>query len=161
MDIALENLNFCNCILSDSLAVLRSLEQPTANIKTNPLILEIKKKKYVEFMKKKTETGQIHLYWIPSEIIENEITETAAKNPCNNVISEPNCIVYHMDLFKPYKTMMISDTNKALIETGKTKGTKYFELYYKDQTKPWFHYKNLPRELIVTINRCRSDHYSY
>ena len=65
-----------------------------------------------------------------------------------------------MDLIKPYKTVMISDTNKALIEIGKTKGKNTSNLYYKDQTKPWFHNKNLPREHVVTINRYRSDHYN-
>lgn len=74
-------------------------------------------------------------------------------------MSEPNFIVY-TDIYKPYKKVMMNETNKVIIDNGKTKGKKYFELYYKEHHKPWFPNKNLKHELIVTINRCRSDHYN-
>ena len=43
---------------------------------------------------------------------------------------------------------------------GQLKGKTYFELYYHKKSKPWFYNKNLKREIIITINRCRSDHYN-
>ncbi|KAJ8664375.1 hypothetical protein QAD02_006037 [Eretmocerus hayati] len=53
------------------------------------------------------------------------------------------------------KTDSISDLIAMDLETGED----YFENYFEDSTKPWFHKKKLSRELIVTINRCRSNHY--
>ena len=50
------------------------------------------------------------------------------------------------------------NTRKTIEEEGKRKGKLYFLHYYKLCSKPWFHQKNLPREITVTISRCRSEH---
>ena len=47
-----------------------------------------------------------------------------------------------------------------ILELGKVKGIEYFEYYYNNSAKPWFHNLHWDRKYIVTINRCRSNHYS-
>ena len=54
---------------------------------------------------------------------------------------------------------MLSQTKLTIEEQGKTKGIKYFSLYYNPCAKPWFHKYNLPRKIITTVNRARSGHY--
>ncbi|KAJ8682123.1 hypothetical protein QAD02_017915 [Eretmocerus hayati] len=40
------------------------------------------------------------------------------------------------------------------------KGTDYSKLFHEYHSKPWFYNLILPRDWIVMINRCRSDHYN-
>ena len=69
-----------------------------------------------------------------------------------------NKIVF-TDLHEAFKKTMLGNTEKIIIEAGLIKGKIYFENYYNNTAKPWFHNKNLPRDHIVMINRCRSNHY--
>ena len=40
-----------------------------------------------------------------------------------------------------------------------SKGTVFFELFFRKSKLPWFSDKKLSRSQIVTINRCRANHY--
>ena len=54
---------------------------------------------------------------------------------------------------------MHTNTEKTIVDAGLTKGKKYFQNFHTDQPKPWFHNVKLSREYIVTISRCRTNHY--
>ena len=51
-------------------------------------------------------------------------------------------------------------TNEIIKTQALNKGKKFFKLYHKDEDKPWFYNKNLPRSIVSMMNRIRSDHYN-
>lgn len=55
---------------------------------------------------------------------------------------------------------MFNNTKKENENDGMYKGKLYFQNFISGSTKPWFWKKNLPRKLVVSINRCRSNHYN-
>ena len=52
------------------------------------------------------------------------------------------------------------NTHETLCEKGLTIGKLYFKTLYSTANKPWYSTLNKKREFIVTVNRCRSDHYN-
>ena len=63
------------------------------------------------------------------------------------------------DYKKHFKLIAKSNMHDSLLEAAKAKGTEYFSTYYNSSTKPWYYNKSLPREIVSTVNRCRSGHY--
>lgn len=160
VDIALQHSDSRNIIFTDSLSAVQCLNSSSISIKTNPLIFEIKQK-YQEFMNIKTDNGSIEIFWIPSHcgITGNELADASAKNASNSPPLNPSKIPF-TDLRETFKKEMIINTRSFVKDLSITTGIKYFENYYRESSKPWFHNKQLPRDVIVTINRCRADHYN-
>ncbi|KZC14043.1 hypothetical protein WN55_06476 [Dufourea novaeangliae] len=53
---------------------------------------------------------------------------------------------------------MLFRHQKFIEEQSRTKGKEYFQFHYKNNSKLWFANTSLTHEIIVIINRCRSDH---
>lgn len=47
-----------------------------------------------------------------------------------------------------------------ILKLGLNKRKNYFQRYYTDTRKTWFYCRSLTRKYIVTVNRCRADHYN-
>ena len=160
LDLALRNVDVSNIIMCDSLGVLECLQNPLLDINTNPYLFEIKSK-YYEFQKRKSKTGSIEIYWVPSHsaITGYEIADTQAKLAASNRPIDRDKFPFS-DLKETFKLAMKANTRSTILSTDLDKGKIYFDLYYKDTKNPWFQKKNLSREFIVTINRLRANHYN-
>ena len=66
----------------------------------------------------------------------------------------------YTDLFNIFKEQTHNATKDFILNEAKIKGKNYFNLFYKDSKKPWFYNKKIKRDMIVSINRCRADHYN-
>ena len=160
LNIALNNVNDNYYILTDSLSLILSLRKPKIDIKTNHYIYEIIQK-YNEFHKKTTNGSKIEIVWIPAhaDIKGNELADTLAKTATDKN-ADNNILTSFTDFTNIFKMECNVSTRRVIEEEGKKKGRIYFDSYYKNTKKPWFHKKNLPREIIVSINRFRSGHYN-
>ncbi|XP_029674539.1 uncharacterized protein LOC115242419 [Formica exsecta] len=159
LDIALLNPDHNFKIFSNSLSALLCLQNPKIDIKTNSYIFKIRKK-YNEFKQKSTNSN-IELLWIPSHIgIQgNEKADILAKTA---TVAQPDngITIPFTDFHESLEYKCNLSTKKYIKEQGQIKGKDYFKYYYKNNNKPWFANKGLSQESIVTINRCRSDHYN-
>lgn len=159
LDISLRNTENNIQIFTDSLSALLCLQNPKIDIKTNFYINEIKKK-YNEFNRVTKNSSKIELFWIPSHtgIEGNEHADTIAKT-ATEAQPDKRIEIPFTDFRETYKYNCKIGTQTLIEELGKTKGKEYFQYYYKNNLKPWFAGSTLSREIIVTINRCRSNHY--
>lgn len=155
--ITLSNTNIH--IFSDSLSALQSLQFTSFNSKTNFYVLEIKEK-YNQFLRKNPNSS-IKFFWIPSHIgiRGNEDADQLAKSATTCDTLDITAIPF-TDLFEMFKKSANTLTTNHIKDQGLLKGKVYFESMHSNHSKPWFTHKNLPRELIVSINRARSDHYN-
>ena len=146
-------------IFSDSLSVLKTLSAPSFNVKNNAHIHNIKLQ-YNNFLKK-NKHHKITLYWIPSHmgISGNECADALAKTATELAMHDVKS-VHFTELYQNYKLSAWQETQNTIKNQATATGTKYFELFYKPDKKTWFHKKNLNRQLIVMINRIRSNHYN-
>ncbi|XP_034194193.2 uncharacterized protein LOC117610666 [Osmia lignaria lignaria] len=160
MDIALKHPNRKFLIFTDSLSVLLALTHPTASIKTNPYILEIKRK-ISELCVKAQNSNPIKLYWIPGHkgIRGNEEADQLAKAAANLAPTDRTKIPF-TDLSKQAKTIATNTTRDIITQLGLTKGKNYFTHFHNNHAKPWFTGRNLKRETITVVNRCRAGHYN-
>lgn len=137
--------------------MLQSLESRDNSCKVNPYIFKINEK-YKQF--KDNNNGYNIFFWIPSHvgIEDNEYADSTAK-----LATEKPFIIYlkvpYTDMFEIFKKNSVKNTNDIILQESKSKGKQYFEIFYTNKSKPWFHNKNVSRELIVSINRARSNHY--
>ena len=79
------------------------------------------------------------------------------------VISEKEPLISQVpwtDLISYIKTNLFESTKNYIEIEGQIKGKNYFKLFYKRTKHPWWFGKRLKRDLISTINRCRSGHYN-
>ncbi|KAL7304011.1 hypothetical protein TKK_0003482 [Trichogramma kaykai] len=142
--------------MSDSLSALMSLQSSNISVKTNHVILDIKERFTALFY------GSVSLAWIPSHIgIEgNEAVDALARAATVSppVVSPP---VNFTDLAESFRRDCFTNTIVKCEVDGLYKGKIYFDLFHRyDKSTPWFTGKNLPRSMIVTINRIRSSHHS-
>ncbi|XP_043262448.1 uncharacterized protein LOC122403160 [Colletes gigas] len=158
--IALNQPNQNFLIYSDSLSALLSLELTDANIKTNPYILEIRKNVF-KFASETTNNSKIKFYWVPAHIgiLGNENADDLAKIAANTASTDSLKIPF-TDLRESAKTAATQSTYSTIEKEGLIKGVNYFRHYHNRKLKPWYSNKNLKREIISTINRCRSGHYN-
>ena len=158
LSIAIENKHKNINVFTDSLSVIQSLRFPHINTKINPYILKIKQK--IKLFYENNNSTKIKFFWIPSHIgIEgNEEADRLAKL---STLNEPsNLSIPFTDITNIFRKYSNNLTNQSLMHDSQTKGKQYFQYFYKQSTKPWFHKYKLKRDLIVTTNRCRSDHYN-
>lgn len=158
MDIALQNSESDIYNFSDSLSVLQSLKCTKPDTATNRYIFEIKKK-YDLFKLSRPEI-KIQFYWLPSHrgVEGNEYADNLAKKATNKNFANYVTIPF-TDYYEHVNKIANLSTIHKIKEQGLLKGKKYFELYFNETSKPWFHNEALSREIIVTINRMRSEHY--
>ena len=157
--LALTHKNLKFFIFSDSLSSLQALNSAKASVKTNQFILDIKEK-YLASTSTSSE-AQIELYWIPSHIgipgneEADRLAKQASQSPCLQ-----NTQIHYTDLREEFKRAAFLRTKEKTQTQGLLKGKTYFELYDTKKRLPWFqNLSHKSREFIVTINRCRSNHY--
>ncbi|CAB0028409.1 unnamed protein product [Trichogramma brassicae] len=69
--------------------------------------------------------------------------------------------VYSTDLAESFRRDCFTTSITKCEADGLHKGIIYFDLFHRhEKSTPWFTGKNLPRSMIVTINRIRSNHHS-
>ena len=159
MDIALQNQDHNIAIYTDSLSALLSLNTNKINIKTSHLILEIKTK--IASFETNIRNKTISFFWIPAHenIPGNEEPDKLAKGATTSQHFDIHQIPY-TDFYAQIKASAKLETVRLLREQSVQTGTLYFKYFYTDLQIPWFAHKNLPRKLIVTVNRIRSNHYN-
>jgi hypothetical protein len=105
---------------------------------------------------------KIEIIWIPSHrgIIGNEIVDSLASSTTGIGVSS-SAKIPHTDFYQSVKKKA-KHCFAAYVDRWKNrKGTKYFNLFYNQSSKPWF--SNLPhldRKLITIACRIRSGHYN-
>lgn len=87
-----QEIRYTYLIFTDALSVLLNASEPSADIKTSPHILEIKKK-YLEFLQIANNEDRIKFHWIPSRraISANKQADGVAKSMCSS--SSPESIL--------------------------------------------------------------------
>ena len=156
LNIALDNKDKNIVIISDSLSAIESLNHPSFNAQTNPLIFEIRKKVH----KFNNSDTYIKLLWVPSHqgLTGNENVDKLAKSA--TLIDPTIKHIPHTDLRNHIVQREKLASKMSIEELGLIKGVSYFEYFHNSFSKPWFYNKNMDRDLITTINRCRSGHYN-
>ena len=153
LNVIIENPRNSFLIFSDSLSSL----QDEISINTNAHIMEIKKK-YREYLSANP-LNSITFHWIPSFIglQDNEdLMATEASISGNFDIR----IRPFSDFYEEFQRNQKENTTILIRELGPIRGTNYFEYFYRETNKPWYGSRNLSRELIVTMNRIRANHYN-
>lgn len=152
-----ETNNEITVILSDSLAVLNSLQHPTViSHKTNPLVIKIK-----HLVRENQLLGrQIHFIWVKAHVGLNEKVDEIAKQ---SVFSECSSV---------YK-LCLTDTSLALKRSLKdkwnylwyefcfTNPSRYTLIHPEIPTTYWHENLNIPRKFITTIIRLKFGHACY
>ncbi|XP_076645575.1 uncharacterized protein LOC143355022 [Halictus rubicundus] len=145
-------------ICSDSLSAIMSLDNPCINTKTNFHIVDIKQKS-IELASLHQNDKFVVFIWIPSHcgIRGNEIADRLAKE-ATQITHSPLHKIPYTDFRERYKEEMWKDFTDKLISIFYSKGTLYWQKFFKSQKKPWYSGLDLSRELIVRFGRMRTNH---
>lgn len=102
----------------------------------------------------------VHLVWIPAHrgILGNEKADDLAKSASNHGRHLKYSIPY-TDLYQLAAESAYKRSTQAWFKASWSKGTHYFQHYYKESRQPWFIKLKAQRRDIVTISRIRSNHY--
>ena len=157
VDIALNQPNRNFFIFTDSLSALVSLKNLKQHIRTNPHLFEIKKKVTL-FQQKCNNKNKIKFFWIPAHkgIQGNEMADIQAKE-VSKLPPKLSRNIPYTDLKEYFKKVARENNNNAITEYQK--GEEFLTHYHNTKTQPWFAHKNLSRQIVSIINRCRSNHY--
>lgn len=147
-------------ILTDSLSVIKNLQNNDLNIYTNLFITEIRR--HVDELKDMhTRKGKKVIFaWIPAHkgIWGNDQADTLAKEARDDNHTEL-IEVPLTDYRRINKEEMYNRTIKEIKYQFEFKGKQYYNKFFDGNSKhPWFEDTNLPRRTIVTINRLRANH---
>ena len=115
----------------------------------------------IDFSERNANIYNIKLIWIPAHIgiRGNEYANQLAKAATAMSYCKHTRIPF-TDLRQNFKLTAKESAETYITEQGATKGTEYFVYYYAKNSKPWFANSNLTRANIVTINRCKANHYN-
>lgn len=142
-------------IFSDSKSAILALENVINN--SSPLINRIRQKlAYAD-----SENIDIKLYWIPAHkgIFGNENVDQLAKAAAKTGVLHDGFVPV-TDLYNQVKSKCKRENENELKEMANDKGKNYFNIFYKNSVKTWFHDIDLPRKAIVSINRIKCNHTS-
>lgn len=130
------------------------------SVKCHVLILEIRKLITIHREKWSDEGGDVEFWWIPSHLgcNGNDIVDKVAKNA--TLVQNIRGDVFFTDTRSVIKSFCFNQTQNAAIERGKIFGQFYFDYFYENCAKPWYHKKCWPRVVISVINRLRANHSS-
>lgn len=142
-------------IFSDSKSVLDTILSHNLS-HDNYIILRIREK-----LHELSAQISITLVWVPAHkgISGNERVDSLAKQAASHG-SQPKFRTPYPDLFCISKAWLKEKTHNFHLEYSINKGTFHFTNFHTDSSTPWFHRKALCRNLIVLINRMRSNHYN-
>lgn len=68
--------------------------------------------------------------------------------------------MHFSDFYEAFNLETKENTNKKLVDLGTSKGVFFFQNFFNTKMHPWFHNTGLKRDLIVTMNRLRANHYN-
>lgn len=147
-------------VLSDSLSALLTLRSKSFGVNTNPYILKVKEACYL-FHKDSGGQSRILFFWITGRlgIKGNERVDELARAASVGEVDRFMALPF-ADLAQSAGNRTWADTIAHILEVGIDKGVDYVERYLNVKRKPWFHGLPLTRSIIVTVNRCRVNHYS-
>ncbi|KAL7291755.1 hypothetical protein TKK_0014541 [Trichogramma kaykai] len=99
--------------------------------------------------------------WVTSHvgIHGNEIANEVAKNATNGT-TRPCSPVSFTDFYQRFHCEAREGSEAVNMREGSTKGANYFECLRYVRRWPWFRNKEIPRSVIVSVNRMRSNHHS-
>lgn len=159
LDICLSNVTLDYFIFTDSRSALEALNSTRSNVKTNPYILEIKRK--YNLHRENVHGTTISFFWVPShvDIRGNELADQSAKNSALRTKVDLDRIPF-TDFVEKFKRDAKTSTVETISDPNSSTGRIYFDRFYLQGTKPWFHGRKFKRDFVVTINRLRSNHYN-
>ncbi|CAB0040129.1 unnamed protein product [Trichogramma brassicae] len=133
-----------------------SLQSLNIGVKTNHVILDIKERLSA------LSHGSVSLAWIPSHIgIGGNETVDALARAATESPPASSPPVNFTDLAESFRRDCFTTSIAKCEADGLHKGKIYFDLFHRhEKSTPWFSGKNLPRSMIVTTNRIRSNHHS-
>ena len=146
-------------VFSDSLSALLALKTKIFGVKTNPYILKVKEACHL-FHVSSDFKFRVRFFWVPghSGIGGNERADVLARGAAGGVIDSSLAVPF-ADLTQLARDRAWEDTQAHIREVGAFKGVQYVQRYLGEGRKPWFHGLALPRSIIVTVSRCRVNHY--
>ena len=147
-------------IVSDSLSALMALRSTRWGVDANPYILETRRKCFL-FERDNCGQFRIGFVWVPGHvgISGNETVDKLAK--AASLVAVDNSVALpYSDLARSAGDRAWADTVDHIKEVGLTKGVEYVNTYMDSRRRPWFLGMDIPRHVIVTINRCRVNHHS-
>lgn len=151
-------------ILTDSLSIIKSLQNNMFSSKTNEYVLEIRQWYFKLTNSSYRSDSKIVIGWIPAHKGIHKRNETAdglAKLATKDPHS-PSLIVPIRDIRKIYKKEFFIKTIEYIKHQARYKGKHYFQDYFREnEYYPWFQDFNAPRRFVVLINRLRADHYKF
>jgi hypothetical protein len=121
------------CVCSDSIRILMCINVRSLTKKHSIFILKIKEK--LPALKKHKEN--INFVWIPAHmgIVLNEIADASTKDSIQKV-EDVQYLIPATDLKSYWKIKLTVPTEEWYRESGKQKGSQYFENYYQNNGKP-------------------------
>ncbi|XP_071578331.1 uncharacterized protein [Temnothorax nylanderi] len=145
-------------ILSDCKSALQSIYNNHINVYKNRYVVEARRYIYeLETIFDK----RVVLVWIPSHVgIEgNEVADDLAKEA--SLEEADHSIEVSVGDYRMHdKREAWLSTQNSIKQDSAHKGAFYFQHFYDDLPKPWFHKINADRYFVTVFNRLRANHFN-